>query len=40
MRPRETLGRLRLMDIHRKTRAPLETNQTAQRRLFAAVQGS
>jgi len=40
MRPRETMGQLRLMDIHRKTRAPVETNQIAQRRLFAAVQGS
>ena len=40
MRSRETTGRLRLMDIHRKTRAPVETNQTAQRRLFVAVQAS
>ncbi|MGC9954131.1 MAG: PAS domain-containing sensor histidine kinase [Rhizomicrobium sp.] len=28
------------MDIHRKTAAPQETNQTAQRRLFVAVQAS
>ena len=40
MRPRETLGQLRLMDIHRKTAAPREATRNAQRRLFVAVQAS
>ena len=40
MRPRDTPGWLRLMDIHRKTAALQETNQPAQRRLFVAVQAS